>query len=76
MRCPKCGGTIIVRFLYQYSHDYKVLRNGKLSKRYRKRDCGPLDVAIACCESCGKYWNTDEVFVSQDGVVYLDGEDS
>ena len=37
-RCPLCGGEIIVSEYYQTSRDYKVLMNGKLSKRSHKFD--------------------------------------
>lgn len=75
MRCPVCGGEIVVSFLYQYSHDYKVLKNGKLSKRYKKNDCGPMEDAIVSCTNCLKNWGPDEVIVSEDGLFFLSEED-
>ena len=34
-KCKKCGGNdFYVSVLYQNSKDYKVLSNGKLSKKY------------------------------------------
>ena len=42
-RCPLCGGEIIVSEYYQTSRDYKVLMNGKLSKRYIVTEPVPLN---------------------------------
>ena len=56
-RCPLCGGEIIVSEYYQTSRDYKVLMNGKLSKRYIVTDAGPINSMTASCGSfCGAYW--------------------
>lgn len=50
-RCPLCGGEIIVSEYYQTSRDYKVLMNGKLSKRYIVTDAGPINSMTASCGS-------------------------
>ena len=66
--CPKCGGTIIVSFLYQTSHDYKLTKKGKLSKTFTRSAEGTMDVAIAACESCPAHWEADEFAIDADGT--------
>ena len=63
-RCPQCGGAIIVSELYQYSFDYKVLKSGKLSKKYKKFDGGSMECCIAFCEKlCGAEWSSVDFFI-------------
>ena len=70
-RCPLCGGKIIVSEYYQTSRDYKVLMNGKLSKRYIVTDAGPINSMTASCGSfCGAYWEHEEFDISEDGMFY------
>ena len=64
-RCPLCGGEIIVSEYYQTSRDYKVLMNGKLSKRYIVTDAGPINSMTA---SCGR--EHEEFDISEDGMFY------
>ena len=63
--CPICNGTIVVSWLYQYSHDYKINRNGKLSKRRKITDGGSMEVAIATCEKCNLHWDSDEFEIDE-----------
>ena len=70
-RCPLCGGEIIVSEYYQTSRDYKVLMNGKLSKRYIVTVAGPINSMTASCGSfCGAYWEHEEFDISEDGMFY------
>lgn len=70
-KCPICGGEIIVSEFLQKSRDYKVLKNGKLSKRYTVQECGSMDLSTAACvEQCGAYWEEDEFAVGEDGSFY------
>ena len=67
----RCGGEIIVSEYYQTSRDYKVLMNGKLSKRYIVTDAGPINSMTASCGSfCGAYWEHEEFDISEDGMFY------
>lgn len=68
--CPKCGGTIIVSYLYQTSHDYKLTKKGKLSKTFTRSDEGPMDVAIACCERCPTRWEAGDFSIEADGTFW------
>lgn len=77
-RCPLCGGKIVVSFLYQYSLDHIVGRNGRLRKNFKKVEGGPMEVAIAACSDCEAFWDADS-FDIYDGVFYdfkyIEGED-
>lgn len=64
--CPVCGGTIVVSDLYQYSIDREIGKRGKLKKRYRKIDCGSMEVSIACCKDCGEYWDADAFYIEDE----------
>lgn len=63
--CPACGGTIVVSWLYQYSHDFKINKNGKLGKRRKITDGGSMEVAIATCENCILHWDSDEFEIDE-----------
>lgn len=65
--CPNCGGTIEVSYLYQYSHDYLLGKRGKMPKKYRSRDLGSMEVALACCtnENCNTTWEVGDFFIDE-----------
>lgn len=67
--CPKCGGKIVVSFLYQTSHDYEITKRGKLSKRFTRDGEHTLDCAIASCSSCDLRWEDGDFYI-QDGCFY------
>lgn len=69
-KCPLCGGEIEISYLYQYSHDYKLTKSGRISQKYTTRDCGPLDACVAGCR-CGANWGQGEFEITQDGY-FLD----
>lgn len=68
--CPKCGGTIEVSFLWQFSHDYTITKRGKLSKRYTIGREGPMEVSIANCLSCDVRWEADEFALDADDTFW------
>lgn len=53
MKCPICKeeNTLTVHYLYQYSHEYKIRKDGKISKKYRVNDNGPEEIGILVCEN-------------------------
>lgn len=58
--------------LCQYSRNYVVRKDGKLSKRGRKDDNGSIDARIAgCVNRCGVIWEDGEFLVESDGT-FLD----
>ena len=65
--CPKCGGTIIVSYLYQISHDYVLTKRGRLSKRFTRTPEGPMDASVASCRNCGLYWEVGDFAIDADG---------
>lgn len=66
--CPKCGNSIEVSRLCQYSKDFIVGKRGKLLKKFKIRDCGSLDVTIACCtnKECNVSWDNGEFYFDED----------
>lgn len=65
-RCPLCGGKIVVSFLYQYSLDHIVGRNGRLRKTSRRSEGGSMEVAVASCSDCEAYWDADNFEIFND----------
>lgn len=65
--CPRCGGEIEVFDLYQYSLNYVVRKNGKLSKRCCKDDNEPIGTSLASCvNKCGVLWEEGEFRIETD----------
>ncbi len=73
--CPKCGGTIIVSRLYMYSLNSCIGKRGKLLKKAKYCDDGPIDTMLASCENyymkCDVHWNADE-FIIDDESCFID----
>lgn len=68
--CPLCGKSIIVSVLCQYSLEYRINKNGKISTKFKKRDNGGLDCSIASCEdyeNCDARWDSDDFFIDEKG---------
>ncbi len=65
-KCPLCGGEIIVSDLYQYSHDYKLTKSGRLSKKYTVSNAGTEEAVVAGC-TCGANWGIGEFDITKDG---------
>lgn len=67
--CPNCGSAIEISFLYQFSHDYLLGKRGKMLKKYRSRNHGSMEVALACCtnKACDTRWEDGDFFVDDDG---------
>ena len=68
--CPKCGGTIIVSYLYQTSHDYRLTTKGKLSKKFTRQSENSMEVALASCEDCPARWEDGDFFIEADGTFW------
>ena len=65
-KCPMCGGEIIVSDLFQYSHDFKLTKSGRLSLRYTHSNVGTEEVRIANCK-CGANWGVSDFEIDSDG---------
>lgn len=68
--CPKCGGVIVVSFHWQFTHDYKITKRGRLSKRFTRSSDGPMEIATAACKSCDAYWDADGFYIDADDTFW------
>lgn len=69
-KCPCCGGTnLIFDSLYQYGRQYKVRKDGKLSKNYKRVDYGPMECAYIFCKDCN--WCSPDAENGVDDEGYL-----
>lgn len=67
--CPLCGEpSIIVSRLFQYAHDWRMGKRGKLLKKYVVRDCGDMEVEVARCDNanCSAYWGAGDFAIEDD----------
>ncbi len=71
--CPKCGGTIVISHLYQYSYNQEVGKRGRIKKTRKREDVGSMEVAVAGCknEMCIVQWDADEFQVIDDKFIDL-----
>lgn len=64
VKCKRCGGNnFCVSVFYQSSKDYRVLSNGKLSKKYTKQGDMPMECNSLYCADCGEAidcWHMDK----------------
>lgn len=60
-KCPLCGSVLEYSSLHQYSLVHKVLKNGTLSKTFKKRDCGSMECGFISCtnEECDFHTDCD-----------------
>lgn len=57
-KCPLCGSELEYVDLFQYSNVYRILKNGKISKKRKfKREDGPMECGFINCSNC--YFHTD-----------------
>lgn len=70
-RCKECGGTnFCVSELYQNIRNYKVLKNGKISKKCTIERDLPMEVSTLRCEDCNHiidWWGEDD-----NGIIEVD----
>lgn len=72
-KCPKCGGRMMMSEHFALTHDYRVRKDGRLYKRYKKSAEGFVDCVTAYCENCKTYWDGDNTACETDGV-YVRGK--
>ena len=53
MKCPICGeeDTLEVCFLYQYSKNFKITKNGCLSKKYTIDSGHSMEASVLVCKN-------------------------
>lgn len=55
MKCPKCGGRLILRRIGNYADDYQIGRDGKPSAKRLRRihfEYAGTDYCSVFCEDC------------------------
>ena len=70
-KCPYCGGELIISDHYSFTRDYRITKDGVLSRRYTVSDPGPMDCTTAYCLQCKTAFDADMISVESDGKVYL-----
>lgn len=64
VKCNCCGGTnFCLSVLYQNVRNYKVLSNGKFSKKCTLERDLPMEISNLVCADCGEiidYWGEDK----------------
>jgi hypothetical protein len=80
-KCPICGGKLQFSNLMQFTRDYTIKKNGRLSAKSTRSDDCPMDAAFVACTSCDFVTNCDGEYkdyerriqvYSQDGVMMYD----
>lgn len=68
--CPKCGSTIEMMVLCQYSRKYTLGKRGKMQKKPKFLDLGSTGSCIAKCTnvSCDARWESEEFDFDINGV--------
>lgn len=83
-QCPLCGSVLEYSSLYQYSLVHKMLKNGTVSKSFKKRDCGSMECGFITCtnEECDFRTDCDldvedynEIHVYQNGGKFMYEDD-
>lgn len=71
IKCKCCGSAdFIYTRLYQNIRSWKVLPNGKVSKKYTIQKDLPMEVENIICTNCGEmipYWT-----IREDGSILVD----
>lgn len=58
--CPECGANLTMESLCQYGLRQKISSNGRICKRIKKVDSGPMDEIIVFCPKCKRCLDEDE----------------
>lgn len=59
-KCPLCGGELEYVDLYQYSNVFRILKNGKISKKRKlRREEGPMECGFINCSICNFHTDCD-----------------
>lgn len=66
-KCPLCGCEIFISALFQVSHDYKLTKSGRMSRKYTVNLAGSEEVLIASCGECDADWAVGDFSIDDDG---------
>lgn len=69
--CPVCGGRLLISEFCTLSRDYRIKRDGKISKKYTVTRADSIDCINASCDDCGEVWDASEVCLENDGTLFL-----
>ena len=69
--CPHCKGELLISIHYAFTKDFKLTKNGVMSKRFKKSQSGPLECTTGYCADCGAVFDEDRICVEADGAVYV-----
>lgn len=58
-KCPICGGRLVYSLLMQFTKDYQIRLNGRLSKNSKNSDVSPMDCGFISCTDCDFLTNCD-----------------
>lgn len=75
MKCPICGeeNTLIVNYLFQYSMEHKIRKDGKVSKKYKVVDNGSEETGVLTCEN-GCNVNDLDWGIEMDGTLTIENK--
>lgn len=73
MKCPECEceDTLFVSYLYQYSRNHKITKDGKLSKNYKNGEEGPMDCAMLCCTNGCEINESVDWYIDEDNNLII-----
>lgn len=81
-KCPICGERLEYSALMQFTKDYQIKLNGKLSKNSKNSDVSPMECGFISCTACNFHTNCDlkceenhNIKIYQKNGVYLYEDD-
>lgn len=69
--CPHCKGELLISFHFSFTKDFKITRDGVMSKRFKRSTDGSLECSTGYCSDCGAVFDEDQICVEEDGAVYV-----
>ena len=70
--CPNCGSNLEYSSLYQFSKVYKILKDGTISKRFKKRYEGSMECGFISCTNEKCNFATDcDLDVIDDNTIHI-----
>lgn len=72
MKCPKCGTENALKYqnIHQYADEYRILKNGAVSKQKKTVYIGSEEWGAVVCENCNAYWNNDDFDIINGRLVF------
>lgn len=64
-KCPVCGAKLEYSTMMQYALNYQIKRNGELSVKSNKSDCGSMECGFISCKNIDCDFATDCTFHSE-----------